>query len=68
VVLKTKIMKKNFEINVSGNICQVTAKTKKAEKWLKDNLYTESWQWNGNTVFIDGRFQDDIINAINQNF
>lgn len=61
-------MKRNFHFTQSGNLYGITCKTKRARKWVKDNLQTEGWQWLGNTLWIDIRFAEDIVNAISNEF
>lgn len=61
-------MKHNFIINRSGSITTITARTKKAAKWLNDNVYFESWQVSGRSIHIDSRMSEDIIEAIENVF
>lgn len=61
-------MKRNFSFTQSGNLYGITCKTKKAKQWIKDNLSTEGWQWMCNTLWIDIRYADDIITAIENEF
>jgi hypothetical protein len=61
-------MKRNFEISNCGNITSITAKTKKAAKWINDNVYFETWQVQGRSIMIDSRMAEDIIEAIEFSF
>lgn len=61
-------MKRNFIINNSGSITTITARTKKAAKWINDNVYFESWQVSGRSIHIDSRMAEEIIEAIGNEF
>jgi hypothetical protein len=61
-------MKRNFNICFNGSIVTIQPKTKKASKWIDDNLQLESWQIFGPAIAIDSRFAEDIINAIENEF
>jgi hypothetical protein len=61
-------MKRNFEIINCGNITSITAKTKKAAKWINDNVYFEAWQVQGRSIMVDSRMAEDIIEAIEFSF
>lgn len=61
-------MKRNFAFSKSGSLFGITCKTKRALKWVNENVSTESWQWYGPLVFVDIRYADDIVNAIEQEF
>lgn len=54
----------SFIINDLGTITVIIPKTKRALSWLKNNLHTESWQWDGSVLSIDSRYAEDIINAL----
>jgi hypothetical protein len=38
--------------------------SKRATKWVNDNLIIESWQVNGNTIAVDKRYFDDIYSGL----
>lgn len=61
-------MKRNFIINQSGSITTITARTKKAAKWLSENVHFETWQVCGPAICIDSRMAEDIIEAIENQF
>lgn len=54
----------SFIINDLGTITVIIPKTVKAFIWLKNNLHTESWQWDGDMLSIDSRYAEDIIDAL----
>lgn len=61
---------KNFQYlyNHVSNLFGLVCKTKEAKQWVKDNLECESWQWLGNTLWMDIRFADTIKDAIRTTF
>lgn len=61
-------MKRNFNISFNGSVVTIQPKTKKASKWIADNLQVESWQRFGPAVAIDSRLAQDIIEAIETEF
>lgn len=65
---KLNTMKRNFHFTQSGNIFGITPLTKRARRWINDNLQADSWQWCGNTLWIDIRMAEDIVNAIEMEF
>lgn len=54
----------SFIIEDLGTITSITPKTKKALKWMQDNLQAESWQWFGPSLCIDSRYAEDIIDSL----
>lgn len=54
----------SFIINDLGTITVIIPKTKKALSWLKNNFYTQSWQWEGSALSIDSRYAEDIVDAL----
>jgi hypothetical protein len=41
-----------------------TPTTKKELVWLSNNVGTEPWQWQGNSLCIDFRFAPDLLAAL----
>lgn len=63
-------MKQHFDILNDGNFSKIVAKTPKAKKWLKENVQTEKWQWNGDgsVLYLDTRCIFPISEAIKEAF
>jgi hypothetical protein len=37
-------------------VYSLTPKTKKCLEWIKENVYSESWQWLGKSLVVEHRF------------
>lgn len=61
-------MKRNFIIITNGTMTSITPRTKKAALWIGDCISYQPWQLIGNTLFVDSRMGQDIIEAIFEQF
>ncbi len=59
---------RNFSFENNGTTWSIVPETKKALKWMEDNLATESWQWLGNTLVVDHRMAQGVREFIYENF
>ncbi len=39
---------------------QLELKTDGAREWVEENVQTESWQWLGQALVVDGRYIEDL--------
>lgn len=63
-----KAINRNFHFINAGTIYQICPKTKKALKWMQENLQTDGWQWLGKTLCVDHRIYPGVKEFIHQNF
>jgi len=46
-----------------GSIWQLFPLSQKATDWINDNVETESWQWMGSSLAVDGRFVGPLLDG-----
>lgn len=57
--------KPDILIRDEGTIVLFTPSSRRAQKWVKENVQTESWQWMGRSSFaVDHRFAQDLISGM----
>ncbi len=50
--------------NYASNIVGIQPFTEEAAQWLLNEVEAEPWQFQGNILWIDQRYIENIINAI----
>jgi hypothetical protein len=45
-------------------IYQIFPKNRKCLKWIKENVYSELWQWLGRSLCIERRYIQEIYNGL----
>ena len=54
----------DLTVDRMGSIVGLTPMNQVAREWLDDNCQAEPWQWQGDTLNIDGRMAPEILEAI----
>ncbi len=57
----------DIRIEFHGTVHQYIPETERGLEWLRSQLHTESWQWLGNTVVIDRRASEHLMELIATN-
>lgn len=53
-----------MQFNNQGSICTFTPDNDVEKKWMSDNLETETWQWQGNSLVVDHRMAHDLVEVM----
>jgi hypothetical protein len=48
----------------SGSLVGLTPCTQTAKDWVRDNVTAEPWQWLGITLYVEPRFAEHLIEAL----
>lgn len=54
-----------FEVMNVGALVGVTPRDDDAHRWMIEALDSGGWQWQGRTLWVDGRFFQGIVDAYN---
>jgi hypothetical protein len=57
---------KQFDVLDEGSVVLITPLTKKAQRWMRENVESESWQWLGGGLGVDSRYADQLISAMSE--
>jgi hypothetical protein len=49
-----------------GTVFRFMPNTKKAERWMKDCVQAEPWQWFGNSLVVDQRYSRGLAEAMQE--
>ena len=60
-------MKTDVQIINAGSIMQFFLLTRKAKKWVSENVQAESWQWMGNSLYVDQRYAGELASGMQSN-
>ncbi len=63
--MKTKTKKSDVSVTNTGSVMLFSLLTRKAAKWVEENVYTEGWQWMGKSAFaVDCRYAPDLASGM----
>ena len=54
----------DFIVDRMGSIVGITPMNQAAREWLDANCQAEPWQWQGETLTVDGRMAPEILEGM----
>ncbi len=53
----------DLEYRDEGTVVVLRPVTEAAQAWIDENIISEGWQWLGNTLAVDHRYADAVLNG-----